>query len=83
MDKLNGVAFVSPSKQSFDAPRLNKVTHDEPPQWATPKPKLIRSFDNYRELRLDCDTLEDWAELKAEILSATHLSQKQKILLTT
>jgi hypothetical protein len=46
-------------------------------------PILKRSFENYRQLRIECDNEDEWIKLKSEILSCDHLSQKQKTLLTT
>jgi hypothetical protein len=46
------------------------------------KQKLRRSFENYQQLKLDCESVEVWNELKAEIL-ASDLSSKQKALLTS
>ena len=45
------------------------------------KPKLIRSFDNYKQLRAECENEDAWIELKSEILESD-LSSKQKSLLT-
>lgn len=45
-------------------------------------PKIKRSFENYQQLRTECENEEDWLELKEEILNCGHLTQKQKSLLT-
>ncbi len=34
------------------------------------KPKLRRSFENYQQLKRDCESIEVWEELKAEILGS-------------
>jgi hypothetical protein len=47
-----------------------------------PQIKIKRSFENYQQLRIDCENEEDWVELKEEILNCEHLTQKQKTLLT-
>lgn len=44
--------------------------------------KIKRSFENYQQLRMDCENEEDWVELKREISNCEHLTQKQKSLLT-
>lgn len=53
---------------------------DELPMF-THKPKIKRSFENYQQLKLDCESIEAWEELKIEIM-ASELSFKQKTLLT-
>lgn len=64
----------------LDAPRIADLRHDEP--MFPPKPKIRRSYENYQQLKLDCESVEAWEELKTEIL-ASDLPQRQKTLLTT
>lgn len=45
--------------------------------------KIKRSFENYQQLRIDCDNQEDWIKLKEEILNADNLTSKQKSVLTS
>lgn len=46
------------------------------------KVKLRRSYENYQQLKIDCQTVEEWVSLKAEILSADHIPMKQRLFLT-
>lgn len=76
-DACKSAVNVSPC--SFDS-AIKRIDHaDEMPMF-TQKPKLIRSFDNYQQLKLDCENSESWNELKNEIL-ASNLSSKQKAFL--
>ena len=71
-----------PMPNFYDAPPINKHFTDEPPQYLSPKPQIRRSFDYYRQARVECTNDEEWAELKDQILNDDFLSQKQKTLLT-
>lgn len=84
LEKLSQVHFVqiNPDVPNvFDSPKI-KAFNDEPKQWQEPKIKIRRTFEYYQQARLDCSTVEEWSELKAEIMDSD-LSQKQKSLLTT
>jgi len=53
----------------FDAPPVQKnYSKDEPRQWPKTEIKIKRSFENYQQLKIDCENEEDWAKLKKEIL---------------
>lgn len=69
----------------FDSPpKPTNYFNDEPKQWAEPKKefKIKRTFENYQQLRIDCENEDEWLKLKEDILNVDHLSQKQKALLT-
>ncbi len=71
-------------KKLFDSPPIpNTYFGDEPKQWQEPKMKLRRSFENYSQLKRECENEEDWIKLKEEILNADNLSSKQIKILTT
>lgn len=62
-------------------PKPTPKTMFEPTQ--PQRPALRRSFENYRQLRAECENEEDWTTLKSEILAADNLTSAQKRLLTT
>lgn len=43
--------------------------------------KALKSFEQYREAKRECETIEQWEALKSEIEEASNLSFKQKQLL--
>ena len=65
--------------QNQNAPILSNSYFKEEPKQS--KFKIRRTFDNYLQLKKDCETEDDWIELKEEIQNADNLSSKQKILL--
>jgi hypothetical protein len=86
LDKLDKVVFMQPTPESFDGAKFDIITHDEPLSFdALKKPflKPQRSFDSYRQARVECESQEQWEALKEEILNDVNLSTKQKNLLTT
>lgn len=46
-----------------------------------PYEKPPRSFDSYKQARIECETQEQWEALKKEIMNDVYLSTKQKNLL--
>lgn len=54
---------------------------DEPGEIQQPKFRIKRTFDNFLQLKKECETEDDWIELKDEISNAENLSSKQKSLL--
>ncbi len=81
MDMLTNIKFSPTANSSFDGKNTNGFILDETAMFPT-KPKIRRSFENYQQLKLDCESVEVWNELKAEILTSD-LSSKQKVLLTS
>jgi hypothetical protein len=79
MDMLTTIKFQQATSDSYIWKPTN--IHDELPIFPT-KPKLRRTFENYQQLKLDCESIEVWENLKAEI-NASDLSSKQKALLTS
>lgn len=73
--------FIAGSKESFDGKESNLYELDEALQREESKRKLIRTFEQYRQLKLDCEDQEDWIALSIEIRDAPNLSTKQKQLL--
>lgn len=57
----------------------NPTTENKP---TIERMKITRSFENYRQLRIDCPDDEEWLKLKQEIFDADNLTEKQKVLLT-
>jgi len=43
--------------------------------------KIKRSYENYQQLLLDCETTDDYLKLKEEIEEAEHLTTREKNLL--
>lgn len=69
-------------KSVFDVKEETK-TYDLPKDYIPVSSiKITRSFEYYKQARIDCETEEDWRELKKEILDSD-LPQRQKALLTT
>ena len=64
--------YVYPPK---DIPKNESETSLFPTRFS-----IVRSFENYQQLKLDCESSESWNELKNEIL-ASRLSSKQKTFL--
>lgn len=66
-----------------------KIEREKTPHTLMPEKRIApqfairRSFENYQQLRLECDSVDEWQKLKSEILDAENLSTKQKQLLTT
>jgi hypothetical protein len=79
MDRLDKIEAAEPTPTVLDAPKYKPI-FDEPLQYT--KPKIKRSYENYQQLKLDCDSIESWEELKNEILNSD-LPKQQKILLIT
>lgn len=81
MEKLGEVGkivAVTP-KEAYDRPPL-KITYDEPPKFLSPQIAL-KSFEQWQREKRECETEEQWEEIKAGIKAATNLTQKQKDLL--
>ena len=54
--------------------------------FSTPEPqapKIIRSFEYYQQQKLNCESMEDWVNIKQMIIEDPNLTQKQKNLLIT
>lgn len=50
--------------------------------FVAPKPQIaLKSFDQWREKKRECESEEEWGQIKAGIEAATNLSRKQKDLL--
>lgn len=45
------------------------------------KPKILRSFAYYEATIIECQTMDDYAPLRAEIEAADHLTQREKTIL--
>lgn len=77
--KVEKVSIFSAPKDVYDGPRLpNNFTHDEPPMFSTHKPKLIlRSGEQWQAFKRECNNIEEWEELKQQIIDAPNLSPKQ------
>lgn len=73
--------FEKPTESSFKGEAINIHKYDEVGQYTEPKRQLIRTFEQYRQLRLDCENEEDWQILADDIRNAPNLSTKQKQLL--
>lgn len=73
--------FLVPKESDYDGKETNRNSLDEPLKFEEPKRKLIRTFEQYRQLKLDCENEEDWNTLADEIRDAPNLSTKQKQLL--
>ena len=69
--------LVSSQLNKKEEPIMNEPTH----YFETPKRNLIRTFEQYRQLKLDCENQEDWVALSDEIGNAPNVSSKQKQLL--
>lgn len=78
MNRLDKIEFA-PSKEVYDSPKM-KITGDEYPKIQQPQIAL-KSFDQWREKKRECESEEEWEQIKAGILTATNLSPKQKDLL--
>lgn len=75
IDKMALPLFVSPVSDQ-------KTTFQGLMPQITEKPKIRRSFEHYQQARIDCTDLDEWAEIKEQILADDSLTQKQKNLLT-
>lgn len=82
------IDYRQATPESFDGPKLpDNFTDDEPLSFAklaaqiAPKQSTFRSFETYRQLILECESIDDYKPLKAEIQSAVNLTEKQKKLL--
>ncbi len=73
--------FIAPTLSPYNGVQNSSPIPDNTPMF-TPRPKIRRSFENYQQLKLDCESIEAWEVLKSEIM-ASELSTKQKSLLTT
>ena len=73
--------FITVGKGSYDGKNINPYTTDEPLQYKQPQRQLIRTYEQYRQLKVECETEEDWLILANEIKNASTLSTKQKQLL--
>lgn len=78
----NPSIFIAEKEISYNGGNENEIY--EVSCWSEPKKetKLVRSFENYRQLKVECENEEDWIKLKEEIQNAQNLSIKQKVLLT-
>lgn len=77
LEAINKISTVNNHPPSFGVIMPNKPTPDY-----SVKPIIKRSFDYYKQARVDCENIEQWEDLKAEILNSD-LSMKQKTLLTS
>lgn len=69
------------NKPSYDGSSFNKYSFDEQAHYQEPKRDLIRTFEQYRQLKLECENEENWIALSEKIRNAPNLSAKQKQLL--
>ena len=76
----DAIQFTKPQKENFDSDIINSLKSDEVGQWQEPKKVLVRSFQQYNQLKLDCENQEDWSSLSEEIRNSS-LSTKQKQIL--
>lgn len=60
----------------YDAPRLPINHTDEPKQYQ--ERVILRSAEQWHELKRDCASREEWEQIKEQINSASNLSSKQK-----
>jgi len=84
--KSGSINYAPTPPNGFDGAKFDKVVHDESLSFDTLKKPFLkpqRSFDSYRQARIDCESQEQWEALKEEILNDAYLSTKQKSLLTT
>lgn len=80
------IKYAETTDSSFDGSNTKIHTIDEPLSFDKMKSaylKPARSFDSYRQARIDCESQEQWLALKEEIMNDVNLSTKQKSLLTT
>lgn len=80
LDLVSKINYKDTTPDSYDGNRNNKGVFDEPT--FTKRTKIKRSYENYQQLKLDCENIEDWNELRTEILNSD-LSTKEKALLTS
>lgn len=73
--------FLVPKESDYDGKESNRNSFDEQGKFEEPKRKLIRTFEQYKQLRIECENEEDWINLADEIRNAPNLSSKQKSLL--
>jgi hypothetical protein len=71
------VKYAPITPESYDGKKMDKVIYDEFPKYASPS----KTFEQYKQAKLECENVEDWEKLEQEILNSD-LSQKQKTLLT-
>ena len=62
------------------SPLISYSKSERVDQWQEPKKVLVRSFEQYNQLKLDCENQEDWSLLSEEIRNSS-LSTKQKSFL--
>ena len=69
----------------YDAPKLPNNFQDEPRQWQEPKKQtILRSAEQWHQLKRACESIEEWNEVKQQIMDAPNLSQKQiQIIINT
>lgn len=66
---------------SQEIPEIKRVPNYFAPNIPKKEFKLVRTVENYLQLKEECECVEDWKNLKEEIMSS-NLSPKQKSLLT-
>lgn len=79
--KTTKINFSQITPSSYDGAK-NTVHYLDEVAMFPKKPLIRRSFENYQQLKLDCESIEAWEILKSEIL-VSDLSSKQKALLTS
>lgn len=69
----------------YDSGKLPpNFSRDEPLKFEKPKPpKILKTVQLYISLKRECNSQEEWDEIWAEVESAEHLSDKQKLLIKT
>jgi hypothetical protein len=82
MDMVSNFKFTPTTPSSYDAPKI-PIVNDEYGQFSPPKPLKRRSYESYREGKRECETAEQWEELRVEIDADMFLTKKEKDLLKT
>jgi hypothetical protein len=76
------IVFAIPDAENYDGTKNRSLENNEVGQWQkpafTPKPIIKRSFVNYQQLLLECDSEDDYFRLAQEIEVADHLTIKER-----
>jgi len=75
------IVYTQPTPESFDGKRVDKFTHDEPSQWAEPKPVTFKTVAQWVKEKRELESEEEFNKWEAELDADTILTEKQKNLI--
>lgn len=77
------ITYSAVTPSTYDGKRVgSNYLLDEPAMFQQPKQKIRRTYDWYANSRRECQTQEDWVELRQMIEADEFLTENQKFNLT-